>query len=57
MTVGRNTLVTLLRDELRAFVREHQRPPATGDEPGEDDEVTPIVDRIRPRSRVRSATS
>lgn len=49
MTVGRNTLRDLLRDELRAFILANGRPPGSGDEPGTVDEITPIVDRIQPR--------
>lgn len=58
MTVGRNTLVALLRNELRAFIAEKGRPPHTGqvgvddcaEEVGADgicDEVTPMVGRIQ----------
>jgi hypothetical protein len=61
MTVGRNTLVALLQGELRAFIRENGRAPHTGEQAGTEDcteepdengicdEVTPIVDRIRPQ--------
>lgn len=61
MTVGRNKLVSLLRDELRAFIGANGRAPHIDErddvddcteELGEDgtcDEVTPMVDRIRPQ--------
>lgn len=47
MTVGRNTLRDLLRTELRAFIRNNGRPPNSGDQPDTEDEVTPIVERIK----------
>ncbi|MFP5365046.1 MAG: hypothetical protein ACLGI5_20230 [Thermoleophilia bacterium] len=49
MTVGRNVLRDALGDELRAFALAEGRAPRTGDVEGEEDEVTPIVERVEPQ--------
>ena len=49
MTVGRNVLRRLLGEELRSFARAEGRAPRTGEGEGEEDEITPIVERIEPQ--------